>query len=85
MEMLFEGERSVTEFKYVTESRTETYDGDLPLVRFKCIQGAALSPLLLNVASEYVMRNIQENQEELKFNGVSSFWSTIILIYWIKT
>jgi hypothetical protein len=32
-------------------------------------QGDTLSPLLLNFASEYVIRKVRENQVRLKLNG----------------
>lgn len=41
-------------------------------------QGDALLPLLLNFASEYVFKNVRENQVRLKLNGAHLLLTCII-------
>jgi hypothetical protein len=37
-------------------------------------QGDGLSPLLLIIALEYAIRNVQENQAGMKLNGTHQVW-----------
>jgi hypothetical protein len=38
-------------------------------IKNSIIQGDALSPLLLNITSEYALKNAQENRVGIKLNG----------------
>jgi hypothetical protein len=40
----------------------------------------ALSPALVSFAFEYVIRHIQENQEELELNGIINFLSVLMIL-----
>jgi hypothetical protein len=44
------------------------------------MQGNALSPLFLNFALEYAIRNIQENQVRLKLNPVNANKTKYVLL-----
>jgi len=52
-------------------------------IRNGLTQGDALSPLLYNLAFEFAIRRVQENQDGLKLNGAHQLWFMLMtVIYW---
>ena len=56
---------------------------DMFPIRNGLTQGDALSPLLYNLAFEFAIRRVQENQDGLKLNGAHQLWFMLMtVIYW---